>query len=89
MCVENHFYCGDCYQCKHGNVVIVLYHLLVHVMCVRSASHLSEVKPIWSWKRNNSWRLKNLVVLLLSVTWEGAIVLYLLYTVIIRSTANV
>ena len=19
VCVENHFYCGDCYQCKHGN----------------------------------------------------------------------
>ena len=19
VCVENHFYCGDCYQCRHGN----------------------------------------------------------------------
>lgn len=21
ICVENHFYCGDCYQCTHGMVI--------------------------------------------------------------------
>ena len=23
VCVENHFYCGDCYQCKHSNAILI------------------------------------------------------------------
>ena len=24
VCVENHFYCGHCYQCTHGKMMVLL-----------------------------------------------------------------
>ena len=50
ICVENHFYCGHCYQCTHGTVTIEYY---TNLGCApylsRSEAYLSESEPVWLW----------------------------------------
>ena len=33
VCVENHFYCGHCYQCTHGKMVLCVQTKLLSVVC--------------------------------------------------------
>ena len=38
VCVENHFYCGDCYQCEHGMFAFYCFHLTTCTISVYQTS---------------------------------------------------
>ena len=55
VCVENHFYCGTCYQCTHSTFTVSSDH---HSgLLVRLATHLPAHVAVWPRKGNYLRRL--------------------------------
>lgn len=49
VCVENHFFCGHCYQCTHGELLLVCVCWETDVYVYRFAAHMSESESVWLW----------------------------------------